>query len=66
MAEPEEQGMEEMMEGAQLVFSIVSEAMWEYEEHVRYLQVSSTVPNIVSFAGMCSVSEHISAQYEYS
>lgn len=40
VAEPEEQVVEEMMEGARLVFAIASEAMWEHEENVRYFQVS--------------------------
>lgn len=47
VAEPEEQVVEEMMEGARLVFAIASEAMWEHEENVRYFQVSLTVSVIV-------------------
>lgn len=40
VAEPEEQVVEEMMEGARLVFAIVSEAMWEHEVNKRYFEVS--------------------------
>lgn len=54
VAEPEEQVVEEMMEGARLVFAIASEAMWEHEENVRYFQVSWGFQcRVVSFGAWC-------------
>ena len=40
VAEPEEQVLSEMLEGARLVFVIASEAMQDHEQNSLYFQVS--------------------------